>query len=88
MIHCCADSPAEFRGFRASEVPELSDLLEEVSRDALNWTILYRCRKCGQEWFEEWEVTGHGEIPVTRKVLSEAARPTTDLPAEEVPADS
>jgi len=57
-----------YRGVRIQEIPDLSERLEKVSVDALNWVTRYRDKHTGDIWEEAYESTGHGEMVVVRKL--------------------
>ena len=46
-------------------IPELSSKLKQESVDGMTWTSIYSCEDCGIKWKEEYESSGHGEVPVT-----------------------
>lgn len=63
----CKNLLLVYEGKTVAEIPELSQL-QEIKTDFKNWTTLFLCPVCGQNWEEKFESKGHGEVPSVRKV--------------------
>ena len=50
------------------DIPELAEVLREVSRDSRNWVTSFRCVQCGQGWEESYESRGHSDVPTLKKI--------------------
>jgi hypothetical protein len=73
MMHCRAFAD-EYRGKTIDQIEELRGSLRLISTNHETWTKIFECSECGQPWEEAFEETGHGEIPVVRKLGSVAWR--------------
>lgn len=72
MTMHCDQFPSSFAERPTSEADAVLQHLEVLSTDFSNWCTTYRCRICGQLWVEEYVVTGHGDVPVLRKLVVES----------------
>ena len=64
----CDKLPDEIKGKSVEQIPELRRVLEMVSCDPKKWVTIYKCRLCGQMWEERYVPTGHGDMPILKKV--------------------
>lgn len=69
----CKETPAHLGdGFNEFE-DKMRDILEKIYDDSFRWISIYKCRDCGQLWFEHYEQTSYHEIPVYDKINAEQA---------------
>lgn len=63
----CKSLQAVFEGKAVADIQALSEL-QELKTDFKTWTTLFQCPECGQYWEEKFEESGHGEVPIVKKV--------------------
>jgi hypothetical protein len=64
---CCGPRPEAFpKGMTVESIPQLEPILEQTTTFGHMWPW-YCCRICGQEWFQDIEMYGHGGLEYVRK---------------------
>ena len=65
---CCADRPNRYISKEVFEIPDLALRLEKIEgRPPDHPNFGFRCRECGQIWFEEWVGVMHASTTVVYK---------------------
>ena len=68
---CCGPRPESFpEGQTVPDIPELAPILKSTGYLANEYFPAYRCRICGEEWFQDWEQQKFGGLIHVRKVPS------------------
>ena len=71
---CCGPLPHDYpRGKEVAQIPELAERLELVSITNTGYTKWFGCHICGQEWREDAESVGHGELAHVKKAITSSS---------------